>query len=103
MIRLLAKGTVAGLLLSLLIAGIDAYMAAKFGLITLIAGVGVGGLLMVAGLGCSLTAYWLARRGRAGVWGGRLIQAAIGLAVAGMSCGFAAALLWALAGRPTMG
>lgn len=71
-----------------------------FGLATLAVGILTGGLLLVAGFGMSLAAYWLASRNQAVRLRRRLLVAAIFCGAAGLTASLTATLLWVAAGRP---
>lgn len=102
MMRAIWMGALGGLGITLCLAVGEALLAGGqlFGLRTGIVGVAAGGIMLAVAFLMSLTSYWLASRNRAPGLRRRLLQAAIYTGAAGMTCGFSAATLWLIAGRP---
>lgn len=98
--RLLRNGSLSGVALSALLAGLDRLLAPgyPFGLFAGIVGVAAGGILLLLALAMSATSYLLASRGRSVTLRRRLLAAAIFAGAAGMVGGLLSALLWLGAG-----
>ena len=102
MARLIMRGLLLGLAAAVIMAAADLIIqhGGHFGPRTLVFGQAAGGLTLLLGLGMALTGYWLAARGRAVTLRRRLVNAAVVCGAAGLTCSFATAGIWLLAGRP---
>lgn len=102
MLRIIGKGVAAGVLIAAAIALLDVLWKRgdPFGLLSGILGILTGFLTLLLAFGMAMSGYMLASRNLAPALRKRLVLGAVWAGTAGMTCGFASALLWLAAGRP---
>lgn len=101
-VRLMLRGTLAGVLLT---GGLAIWEGIRsqgylFGLLTGLIGVPAGGIMLVLAFSMALTSYYMARAGRYASLRQRLLAGAVFTGAAGMACGISSAALWVAAGSP---